>query len=72
LRVSYVAVVTDKLDSLTVTGVSLYSQGKSAVSKGIPASAGTVPIIHKDELDYAASAFLSKYCAEALTKPTPV
>ena len=72
LKVSCAAVITDKLDSLTVTGVSSYGQEKPISSEGIPTSANIVPIIHKDELDDVASAFLSKYCAEALIKPIPV
>lgn len=72
LKISCAAVVTDKLDSITVAGVSAYSQGKPITSDGLHASANIVPIIHKDELDDVASTFLSKYCADALVTPTPV
>ena len=72
LKISCVAVVTDKLDSVTVTGISSYSRERTAGSDGIRVSGSMIPVIRKDELDDVASAFLSKYCPEALAVPVPV
>ena len=70
--VSCEAVIEDKLRSLTITNVQQYTPGLRTQSDGQPVSKNIVPILYKKDLEAEASAFLEKYCPEALETPMPV
>lgn len=66
------AVITDKLESLTVSSVKPWSKDTKPSSTGVAASKSIVPIIYRKDLDKEATAFLEKYHPEALEKPLRV
>ena len=66
------AVITDKLESLTVSSVKPWSKNTKSSSTGVAASKSIVPIIYRKYLDKEATAFLEKYCPETLEKPLRV
>lgn len=70
--VSCEAVIEDKLRSLTITNVQQYTPGLRSQRDGQPVSKNIVPILYKKDLEAEASAFLEKYCPEALETPMPV
>lgn len=72
LRISCIAIVTDKFDSLTVEKIIPYKKGFETEKEGIAASSNIVPIIRKDELDQEAESFLAIYYKKALERPCPV
>ena len=73
LRISCVAVVTDKLDSFTVEKIVTYKKGADENKEGVAASSNMVPIVHKDELDQEAEAFLTAaHFTKALEEPCAV
>ena len=66
------ATITDKLDSLKVSDVKVWTKGRKPVSSGISATNNIVPVLYKKDLDKEATAFLEKYYPEALESPMPV
>lgn len=66
------ATITDKLDRLKITDVRTWTKGKKPVASGISASNNIVPVLYKKDLDAEATAFLEKYCPQALLEPMPV
>lgn len=66
------ATITDKLDKLVVTNVKPWIKDRKPVTSGIAASSNIVPILKKENLEKEATAFLEKYCPEALADPMPV
>ena len=66
------ATITDKLDRLKITDVRPWTKGKKPVASGISASNNIVPVLYKKDLDAEATAFLEKYCPQALLEPMPV
>ena len=70
--VSCEAVIEDKLKALNITNVQQYTPGLRTQSDGHPVSKNIVPILYKKDLEAEASAFLEKYCPEALETPMPV
>lgn len=66
------ATITDKLDRLKITDVHTWTKGKKPVASGISASNNIVPVLYKKDLDAEATAFLEKYCPQALLEPMPV
>lgn len=70
--VSCEAVIEDKLKSLTITNVQQYAPGMRSQSEGHPVSKNIVPILYKKDLEAEATAFLEKYCPEALETPMSV
>ena len=66
------ATITDKLDRLKITDVRPWTKGKKPVTSGISASNNIVPVLYKKDLDAEATAFLEKYCPQALLEPMPV
>ena len=72
LRISCIAVITDKLDSLVVDKIVTYKKGEDDSKEGVAASSNIVPIVHKDELDLEAEAFLTEHYSKALEEPCPV
>lgn len=66
------ATITDKLDSLKVSDVKVWTKGRKPVSSGIAATNNIVPVLYKKDLDKEATAFLEKYYPEALESPMPV
>ncbi len=72
LVLSCAAVVTDTLESVTITNISNYSSGQPHKTDGQAVSKNIVPIRYKKELDDEATAFLQKYYPEALETPMPV
>lgn len=66
------AVITDKLESLTVSSVKPWSKDTKPSSAGVAASKSIVPIIYRKDLDKEATAFLEKYYPEALEEPLRV
>ena len=63
------AVITDRLESLTVSSVKPWSKDTKPSSTGVAASKSIVPIIYRKDLDKEATAFLEKYYPEALEEP---
>jgi transcriptional regulator with XRE-family HTH domain len=72
LVLSCVAVVTEKLESITVTNISSYASGQPRKTDGQAVSKNIVPILYKKDMDDEATAFLQKYYPEALEAPMPV
>lgn len=72
LVISCEAIVTDKLDSVTVTSIIGYTPGQIYKTEGQAVSKNIVPILYKKDLENEAIAFLEKFFPEALEKPTPV
>lgn len=72
LVISCTAVITDKLDSLTIADVKPYIPTQQKKTDGQPVSNNIVPIIYKKDLDSEATAFLEKYYPQALIAPTLV
>ena len=73
IKVSCEAVITDKLERLTVHSIQAYEKGKcGATASGTVASHNIVPIIYKENLDAEATAFLRDYYPEAIEEPIPV
>ena len=72
LVLSCVAVVTDKLESVTVTNISSYVSGQPRKTDGHAVSKNIVPILYKKDLDDEAEAFLQKYFPKALEKPMAI
>lgn len=72
LVLSCVAVVTDKLESVTVTNISSYVSGQPRKTDGHAVSKNIVPILYKKDLDNEAEAFLQKYFPKALEKPMAI
>ena len=70
--VSCEAVIEDKLRSLTITNVQQYTSSQRTQRDGQLVSNNIVPILFKKDLEIEASAFLEKYCPEALVTPMPV
>lgn len=70
--ISCEAVIEDKLKSLKVTNVRRYSPDLNIQGEGQPVSKNIVPIIYKKDLEDEATAFLQKFCPEALEKPMSV
>lgn len=70
--VSCEAVIEDKLKSLAITNVQQYTPGLRTQRVGQLVSKNIVPILYKKDLEAEASAFLEKYCPEALETPMPV
>ena len=66
------AVITDRLESLTVSSVKPWSKDTKPSSTGVAASKSIVPIIYRKDLDKEATAFLEKYYPEALEEPLRV
>lgn len=66
------ATITDKLDSLKVSDVKVWTKDRKPVSSGISATNNIVPVLYKKDLDKEATAFLEKYYPEALESPMPV
>lgn len=66
------AIVTDKLESIKISDVKPWSKGSQPSSAGVAASKSIVPIIYRRDLDKEATAFLEKYCPEALEEPMRV
>lgn len=66
------AVITDKLESLTVSSVKPWNKDTTPSSVGVAASKSIVPIIYRKDLDKEATAFLEKYYPEALEEPLRV
>ena len=66
------ATITDKLDKLVVTNVKPWIKDRKPITSGIAASSNIVPILKKENLEEEATAFLEKYCPEALVAPMPV
>lgn len=66
------ATITDKLESLKVSDVKIWTKGRKPVSTGIAATSNIVPVLYKKDLDREATAFLEKYYPEALETPMPV
>lgn len=66
------ATITDKLDRLKITDVRPWTKGKKPVTSGISASNNIVPVLYKKDLDAEATAFLEKYCPQALLEPMSV
>ena len=67
-----VATVTDRLRRLKVSKVQSYKPGAKTDSSGQAASRNIVPLIRKADLDDEATAFLKRYCPEALEQPMSV
>ena len=72
LVLSCVAVVTDKLESVTVKNISGYTSGQPRKTDGHAVSKNIVPILYKKDLDDEATTFLQQYFPEALEKPMAV
>lgn len=72
LVLSCVAVVTDKLESVTVMNISGYTSGQPRKTDGHAVSKNIVPILYKKDLDDEATTFLQQYFPEALEKPMAV
>lgn len=72
LVLSCVTVVTETLESITVTSISSYSSGQPRKAGGQGVSKNIVPILYKKDMDDEAAAFLQKYYPEALETPIPV
>lgn len=70
--VSCEAVVKDKLESLTINNVQQYIPGLHQRLSGQAVSKNIVPILYKKDLEDEATAFLEKYCPEAIDKPMPI
>lgn len=66
------AVITDKLESLTVSSVKPWSKDTKPSSTGVAASKSIVPIISRKDFDKEATTFLEKYYPEALEEPLRV
>lgn len=66
------AIITDKLESLTVSSVKPWSKDTKPSSTGVAASKSIVPIIYRKDLDKEATNFLEKYYPEALEEPLRV
>lgn len=66
------AVITDKLESLTVSSVKPWSKYTRPSSTGVAASKSIVPIIYSNDLDKEVTAFLERYYPEALVEPMRV
>lgn len=66
------AVVTDKLESVTVMKISGYTSGQPRKTDGHTVSKNIVSILYKKDLDDEATTFLQQYFPEALDKPMPV
>lgn len=61
LVLSCVAVVTDKLESVTVKNISGYTSGQPRKTDGHAVSKNIVPILYKKDLDDEATIFLQQY-----------
>lgn len=72
LVLSCVAVVTDKLESVTVMNISGHTSGQPRKTDGHAVSKNIVPILYKKDLDDEATTFLQHYFPEALEKPMAV
>ena len=72
LVLSCVAVVTDKLESVTIANISAYTSGQQHKTDGYAVSRNIVPILYKKDLESEAKRFLERYCPEALEKPMAV
>ena len=72
LVLSCVAVVTDKLESVTVMNISGYTSGQPRKTDGHAVSKNIVPILYKKDLDDETTSFLQHYFPEALEKPMAV
>ena len=68
LVLSCVAVVTDKLESVTVMNISGYTSGQPHKTDGHIVSKNIVPILRKNDLEDEATTFLQQYFPEALEK----
>lgn len=66
------AVVTDKLESVTVKNISGYTSGQPRKPDGNVISKNIVTILYKKDLDDEATTFLQQYYPEALEKPMAV
>jgi len=72
LVLSYEAIVTDKLESVTISDISIYTPGQPRKNDGHAVSKNIVPILYKNDLDDEATNFLKKYFPDALEKPMAV
>lgn len=72
LVLSCVAVVTDKLESVTIANISAYTSDQQRKTDGYAVSRNIVPILYKKDLESEAKRFLERYCPEALEKPMAV
>lgn len=70
--VSCAAVITDGLKSLEITSIQQYTPGMKREATGQAVSKNIVPILHKRDLEAEATAFLEKFCPQALETPMPV
>ena len=70
--VSFEAVIKDRLESLIITNIQRYAPGLQGNNSGHVVSKNIVPIIYKKDLEAEATAFLKKYCPEALKRPMAV
>lgn len=70
--VSCDAVIEDKLTSLTIRQISSYRPDQRQRNDGTAATNNIVPILHQEDLEEEAEAFLKKYYPQALKEPTPV
>lgn len=66
------AIITDKLEIIKVSSVKPWSRDSKPSGSGVAASKSIVPIIYRKDLDKEATAFLEKYCPEALEEPMRV
>ncbi len=66
------AIITDKLETIKVSSVKPWSRDSKPSGSGVAASKSIVPIIYRKDLDKEATAFLEKYCPEALEEPMRV
>ena len=70
--VSCAAVITDGLKSLEITSIQQYTPGMKREATGQAVSKNIVPILHKRDLEAEATAFLEKFCPQALETPMQV
>ncbi len=68
-RISCTGDLSCNLDDFTISGVEEYNYRSKQTS---PMSDSLVPIIHKDQLETVARAFLEKYYKEALYEPIAI
>ena len=66
------AVVTDSLKKLSTGDITPYIPGTKSLHTEQSASGNIVPVLFKRDLEKEATAFLEKYCPEALEKPMAV
>ena len=66
------AIITDKLETIKISSVKPWSRDSNPSGSGVAASKSIVPIIYRKDLDKEATAFLEKYCPEALEEPMRV